>query len=406
MALEGRIKDFGLADIFQLIHLQKKTGVLTVKNGQQASTILFEEGMIVGADTNNRRTGDRLGELLVKTEKLTKAQLEEALRLQQKDPQKFGKILEEKGWVKKEELTKILQLQIQERICQLFLIQEGAYSFEQKGVEYNREYISPMNTEFILMEGVRRVDEWPMIKKLIPSLGIVFESSPQDNNKFQEKSSGKESIVGAPAGLAATGDTVNLTAEEFQILDLVDGFKNIERIIEFSQRGEFETCKILATLLRSGMIRIKETEKGAPTKETAAFESISKKLSENIRGTIKWAFFSISYAILIAFVVVAYGYRENFKVSLNSIFRAYDTSKPVQVRIELENVRTQLMLYYLVKHSYPISLDQLVTEKYLSEEGIQDPWGHPIQYERLPATGYKLHSSGPDGKAGTDDDIY
>ena len=54
MALEGRIKDFGLADIFQLIQLQKKTGVLTVKNDQQKAAILFEGGMIVGAETNDR----------------------------------------------------------------------------------------------------------------------------------------------------------------------------------------------------------------------------------------------------------------------------------------------------------------------------------------------------------------
>ena len=35
MALEGTIRDFGLPDIFQLIGLQKKTGLLTLKNEKE-----------------------------------------------------------------------------------------------------------------------------------------------------------------------------------------------------------------------------------------------------------------------------------------------------------------------------------------------------------------------------------
>ena len=35
MALEGSLKDFGLADIFQLIYVQKKTGTLKMKNASK-----------------------------------------------------------------------------------------------------------------------------------------------------------------------------------------------------------------------------------------------------------------------------------------------------------------------------------------------------------------------------------
>jgi len=405
MALEGRIKDFGLADIFQLIHLQKKTGVLTVKNGKQTSTILFEVGMIVGADTNSRRVGDRLGELLVKTKKLTKDQLEETLRLQEQNVQKFGKILEQKGWIKKEELTKILELQIQEMICQLFLLQEGAYSFEQKAVEYNREHINPINTEFILLEGVRRVDEWPMIRKMIPSLELVLESSIQDNNSMRQKTSGEDNFTEVSAKSTVPDHGANLTAEEIQMINLVDGLRDIQAIIEFSQRGEFEACKILAALLRTGMIRVKENREKGATKIKVDFKATSRRFTENVRLTLRWISFATGYVLLMGFIVVSYGYRANLEISLNSIFKAYDALKPVQVRIELERIRTELMLYFLVKHSYPINLDQLVMEKYLSNESIQDAWGHPIQYESL-STGYKLYSSGPDGKGETDDDIF
>ena len=50
MALEGTIKDFGLPDIFQLIGLQRKTGLLTLKNEKDQVTVSFENGMVVNAE--------------------------------------------------------------------------------------------------------------------------------------------------------------------------------------------------------------------------------------------------------------------------------------------------------------------------------------------------------------------
>jgi hypothetical protein len=405
MALEGRIKDFGLSDIFQLIHLQKKTGMLTVKNEQQKAVILFEEGMVVGAETNDRKPGDRLGELLIKVGKLSNSQLNEALKLQDQHGEKFGKILEEKGWVKKEELIKILQLQIQESIYGLFLWKEGQYAFEQKKVEYDHDYTNPINTEFILMEGVRRIDEWPMIQKIIPSLDIVFEACPQDRSKIQIKTE-KEDESGLSLGESpGPGDTITLTQEEFQVLDLIDGMKDIRSIIDYSQRGEFETCKLLATLLQSGLIAAKEGQaKGAP-KAMAAIEATSKLIVGTAKQTVKFAFYLVTVIVIIVYAAMAYQDRANIQSSLNSISAIAETFRPSMVRQELGRLRTFLMMYYLENHTYPVDLKELVKQKYVSSEDVQDPWGHPLYYESF-ISGYKLLSGGADGKLNTEDDIH
>ena len=49
MALQGTIKDFALPDIFQLIGLQKKTGILTLSNDEETVTLKFRIGEVVGA---------------------------------------------------------------------------------------------------------------------------------------------------------------------------------------------------------------------------------------------------------------------------------------------------------------------------------------------------------------------
>jgi len=404
MALEGRIKDFGLSDIFQLIHLQKKTGTLTVKNDQQKAVILFEEGLVVGAETNDRKPGDRLGELLIKLEKLSNAQLNEALKLQEQHGEKFGKILEEKGWIKKDELTKMLQLQIQESIYRLFLWKEGQYAFEQKKVEYDHEYINPINTEFILMEGVRRIDEWPLIQKIIPTVDIVFEVCPLDKSKIIVKAASEDDDGKAFGETGSSGDTITLTQEEFQILDLVDGIKDIRTIIDFSQRGEFETCKLLATLLQSSLIAVKETKSQDKPKTMAAIEATSKLIVGTVKQTVKFVFYLVSVFMLIGFGVLVYQDRNDIQSSLNSIVESSYALKPVQARLELGRVRTILMMYFLENHLYPTDLGQLVKEGYLSSKAIQDPWGRPLRYDRF-GFSYKLNSSGADGTLNTEDDI-
>ena len=49
MALEGTLRDFSFADILQLISLQRKTGVLTLKSEEAVTTVSFIDGSIVGA---------------------------------------------------------------------------------------------------------------------------------------------------------------------------------------------------------------------------------------------------------------------------------------------------------------------------------------------------------------------
>jgi len=66
MALEGTLRDFSFADILQLISLQRKTGVLTLKYEEKLVTISFVDGCIVGSSSLNQHTEDRIGLILLK----------------------------------------------------------------------------------------------------------------------------------------------------------------------------------------------------------------------------------------------------------------------------------------------------------------------------------------------------
>src|SRR5512145_578631 len=112
MALEGTLKDFSLADIFQLIGLQRKTGVLTLRGKDDTVTVTFLDGKVVAADSLNKRLENRLGNVLVKSNTLTQEQLGQALEIQKETLQRLGFILTHYKIISQEALRSALQLQI------------------------------------------------------------------------------------------------------------------------------------------------------------------------------------------------------------------------------------------------------------------------------------------------------
>src|SRR6185295_4818370 len=138
MALEGTIKDFGLPDIFQLIGLQRKTGILTLKNEKDNVTVTFENGMVVMADSSTKRLEDRLGSVLVKQGKLARDKLDDALQTQKATLQRLGHVLTSSNYITEKDLRDALQIQVSQLVFKVFRWRDGDYHFEPTdSVEYD-----------------------------------------------------------------------------------------------------------------------------------------------------------------------------------------------------------------------------------------------------------------------------
>src|SRR5437870_1432343 len=186
MALEGTLRDFSLADIFQLIGLQRKTGVLTLRGKDDNVTVTFLDGKVVGADSASHRLETRLGHVLMKSGMLTQEQLGRALEIQKETLQRLGFILTHYQIISLDSLKQALQLQILQIVYRLFRWKDGEYHFSQETtIEYDRDNVVPISAESILMEGARMIDEWPIIEKRIRSYDQVF----------RKKGSGQEIVV-------------------------------------------------------------------------------------------------------------------------------------------------------------------------------------------------------------------
>src|SRR6202521_2275010 len=258
MALEGTLKDFSLADIFQLIGLQRKTGVLTLRSKDDTVTVTFLDGKVVGADSLGHRLENRLGTVLIKSGMLTSDQLNRALEIQKETLQRLGFILTHYGIISGDMLKQALQMQVMQIVFRLFRWKDGEYHFSQETtIEYDRDNVVPITAESILMEGARMIDEWPIIEKRIRSYDMVFRkkltdqeivvSVDADEVDFDEPSPGRRKRVGQ-------SDRIRISAEEKAIYDLVDGTMTVNDIVDGSRFSEFDTNKSLYELLTRDLI--------------------------------------------------------------------------------------------------------------------------------------------------------
>ena len=125
MALKGTLKDFGIADILQLIGQQQKTGILSLTNKGESVNVSFKDGNIVRAESTSRNRKDLIGSMLVVANLITEAQLEFALETQKRTLQRLGDVLVGQGSVSLEKFRSMVALQTSETLFKLFAWKSG-----------------------------------------------------------------------------------------------------------------------------------------------------------------------------------------------------------------------------------------------------------------------------------------
>jgi len=179
MSFQGELKDLPLPDVVQLIDSSAKTGKLSLNNNNLLGDIYFENGKIVHAIL-----GDLSGE---------------------------------------------------EAVHNMAVWTEGSFVFVNK-ITAEEKTINRSNTN-LMMEGARRLDEWKVLQKKIPSTDLIPEFIPQNKNQAPQ---------------------ISLSTREWVLLSKVNGSRNIKTIAKQSNLTVFETCKILYGLISSGLLSLRD----------------------------------------------------------------------------------------------------------------------------------------------------
>ena len=236
MTIEGPLRELGIHDVFQLLDLSRKTGALRVTSELRHNdgTIYFDNGVVVSAEI--RTNPHPLGAMLLRTGKITEADLERARDMQQRlgDKRRLGEILVSLDVITQREVERQVRFQIEEVVFEVMSWNEGYFSFnEEPDSKVPTEVIVRIPVEALLMEGARRIDEWSRIENRIPHVGVVPSLAPP------------------PEG---GGGELDLLPPEWEVLALIDGERSVRGLATELGRSDFEVAKTLFGLESAGVI--------------------------------------------------------------------------------------------------------------------------------------------------------
>jgi hypothetical protein len=412
VALRGTLGDFSLADILQLIGLQRKTGVLLLQRGEEQVRVGFENGRVVAAETSLRPPEGRIGQYLLRSGKLTEQRLEAALREQKETLQRLGHLLVEKRWVDRETIRQILTLQVSETVYDLFRWRDGEYDF-QPGVTsaWDREFVEPIACDTLLMQGAQMVDEWPLIERYIPSAAVVLRPA-REAARFlatgSEAQEGKGTVYEQdldfgfiPADPLQEGEGgLRLGERERIVLRWVDGQRTAGEIAELAGLGSFESFKTLAHLVELKLLETVASEAVAPVSTAPAL--MRSALAARVAAVVVAALavlgaLAAGQALVRAFLPGSRALPLPATAASSAwIARTagLDDVRRAESAVRMARVERGVHVYYLDTSNWPRTLDEVVERGFLPRSLARDPWGRPYLYEVLPDS-FRIAEAGP-----------
>jgi hypothetical protein len=335
MSLEGKLKDFGIADILQLLAQQQKTGMLLVERKTESAEIYFLNGLVI--ETRSSQHSDRLGEMLIRGGYITRQQVDAALAHQDDTFDFLGKILVRDGLLQHEVLQQALLTQTIETFFDILQWRDGHYKFHTEKFKKGGVLENIPGVQSILLDVLRMIDEWPQIRKIIPSFETVFEL--KEGHKPDD-----------------------IEIDELPVYQLIDGRRSVQEIVDGSLLGRCAACKILAELLHDGIIiRAASRVIGAP---------------EQYHSMIDTIFGPGAYVLLILTIFGAFFLPTEFPSSiLPMVFRQNHMESSVdsyRVTIDQQRIRYALEAFYCQKAHYPMSLIALVNSGLLASDMIPE----------------------------------
>lgn len=251
MSFEGDIRDFSLAEVIQIIGQGRKTGTLSVEGERETIWVYFKDGKAVFATPSNLR--EQLGTILLREGKITQEQLELALRAQKKmraegNPVRLGTILVAVEAVDRATLEEKIKHQIKESIYAAIGERAGRFRFFPELELGDEDVLVSMDVEHIILEGARRIEEWGQIKDVIRSNREVYIINPNPT----------------------AGGSIKLTPQEWRVVSLLDGRRDILAVAEAAGMSRFEVCRLIYGLINMNMVRLLAPGDGEPVVPSAS----------------------------------------------------------------------------------------------------------------------------------------
>ena len=235
--LTGDIAAIPLAEVLQVLQMQRQTGVIRVSNQKSAVTIYLRQGLIDLVQSRGLAEEYRLGRYFIEKGAVARDELEGILKDGGRE-KLLGESLVESGRVRPEDVQEALERQSSELVYDMLRWAYGRFSFTREAFRPEAEAARlGLSVAALVLEGFRRVDEWRLMESTIHFDQVVYVDQ---------------------AALDALGEG-KLTRQEQLVLDAVNGQRSVSQVIKESHVGSFDAIKILYQFLQSRVLRSRPT---------------------------------------------------------------------------------------------------------------------------------------------------
>ncbi len=253
--LAGDLAGVPIADLVAFIHQSRLSGVLTVDTAGVERSVSFQDGEVRGAQSD--APGERIGEVAVRLGYLTEAQVAEAAQ----GGRPIGKVVVERGFMSANDLWRCIHEQVTAVFHAVLLARDGSFYLADEPEADRPGAPLSVNTQSLLMDGIRRIDEMSMFRARIPG--------PQ---AFLRRREPRRAVRFEP--------------QERRVLDLVDGRRRVLEVAREAHLSEFDATKILFHLAEAGYLTVVE----APAAEAASPQDRLVSLADGVNAVLREVF--------------------------------------------------------------------------------------------------------------------
>jgi hypothetical protein len=221
--LAGDLAGFPIADFLAFVHQSRLTGVLTVAAGGAERSIAFQDGEVRSARSN--QPGERVGEVAVRLGLATEAQVAEASA----GDAPAARALVDRGVLSANDLWRCLHEQVTAVFHAILLTPAGTFFLLDEAPGERHATPLAVNTQTLLMDGIRRIDELSLFEARIPGPAAFLRRREPPR-------------------------PVTLRPTENALLAMIDGRRTVAEIATAAHLSEFDATKVLYHLAEAGYV--------------------------------------------------------------------------------------------------------------------------------------------------------